>query len=197
MQRRLLTTALMTALPWLTAFAASGCAHLNNPYEDSSAVIDDDMKTTSSEAYRGKTEFGRPLRRTWEPSQVVFANGAVTHWPLYFEDPFEDKGQRVEPVADRDAPDNAFARTWVDYLHIPYGPGRALLNVAGFPVSMVMTPPGKLMESDGRISKNILDYDHDARTSDSVTREPPHVDHIDGSPFTDPPPAPEAAAGSD
>lgn len=162
----------------------SGCAQLNDPWKDSSAAIDSDMTTTTTKGYEGKPEFGRPIRRDTEPSQVAYQNTQVTHWPLWFEDPFEDKGNGYEPVADRDAPDDVFAMNWVDYLHIAYGPGRLLVNIAGFPASVIVTPPGTLMESDGRISKNILGYDHDARRSDSAMREPPDVNNIDRSPFT-------------
>ena len=37
-------------------------------------------------------EPAEPRHREWETTTVCAASGAVTHWPLYFEDPFEDKG---------------------------------------------------------------------------------------------------------
>jgi hypothetical protein len=166
-----------------TAFALAGCAHVNNPYIDSSAAIDPEMNTASSRGYAaGHSEFGRPVRRQSAESEVRYENGAVTHWPLWFEDPFEDKGNRYLPYGDadaeRDLPDNEFAWNWVDYFHAGYGPARLVLNVVGFPASAVVQHPGMLMESDGRISRNILGYDHDATRSDSVTREPPDVNII-------------------
>ena len=173
----------------LAAFLFSGfvgCAHLNNPYEDSSAMINDEMTTPSTQGYMaGGAPTGRPLGRTWAGSQVQYTNGAVTHWPLWFEDPFEDKGNGFCPVEDRDAPDNVFCWNWVDYMHIGYGPGRELVNIAGFPASAVVTPPGTLMESDGRLSKGLLGYDHDAKRVDSATREPPHVHPVDRHYHTD------------
>jgi len=163
----------------LFAIAVTGCAHVNNPYKDSSAVIDDEMTTPSAEGYKGHTEFGQPMGRNWAASEVYYENGAVSHWPLWFEDPFEDKGNRYVAVADIDDPDCEFAWNWVDYLHIPYGPGRMIfVNAVGYPVSAIVTPPGTLMESDGRIDKGILWHDHDAKRSDSVTREPPDVNII-------------------
>ena len=155
-----------------------GCAHINNPYKDSSAVIDDDLTTPSAEGHKGKTEFGRPYRRSWAQSEAASVNGAVTHWPLWFEDSFEDKGNGFSSADDRDAPDNAFCVNWVDYLHILYGPGCMALNAAAWPVSAIVTPPGTLMESDGHISKGILWYEHDATRSDSVNREPPDYNEI-------------------
>ena len=82
-------------------------------------------------------------------------------------------------MADRDAPNNEFAWNWVDYFHMPYGPGRMIfVNAAFWPISAVVTPPGTLMESNGRIDKGLLWYDHDAKRCDSVTREPPDVNII-------------------
>lgn len=157
---------------------ALGCAHINNTHKDSSAVIDEELTTPSAEGHKGKAEFGRPYCRSWAQSEAASVNGAVTHWPLWFEDSFEDKGNGFLSADDRDAPDNAYVVTWVDYLHILYGPGRMALNIAAWPVSAVVTPPGTLMESDGRISKGILWYEHDAARSDSVTREPPDYNQI-------------------
>jgi hypothetical protein len=163
----------------LIGFGATGCAQVNNPWKDSSALVEQEMTTPSAEGFKGHAEFGGATRRDIAPTQVSYENGAVTHWPLWWEDPFEDKGNGYAPVADRDAPDTEFAVNWVDYLHIAYGPGRMFfVNTAGYPISAIVTPPGTLMESDGRIDKNILGYDHDAKRSNAATREPPDVNFI-------------------
>ena len=169
------------ALSMATVFLFVGCAHVNNPWRDSSLAINDDMTTPSADTYgkTGRSEFATETRRTWTASRVEHHNGSVTHWPLWFEDPFEDRGNTDCPMTcpevERDLPDNQFAWNWVDYFQIAYGPARQVLNIIGWPVSAVVTPPGTLMESDGRISKGLLGYDHDAKRSDSVTREPPDV----------------------
>ena len=192
-----LTTLLKFKLVLVGAFAGSyvlGCAQLNNPWKDSSAAIDADMTTPSTEGYKGNPEFGGPNRRTWAGSEVRYANGSVTHWPLWWEDPFEDKGNHEQPPAsgNESEPDNQFVVTWVDYLGIGYNPSRWFLNTIGWPISAVVTPPGTLMESDGRISKGLVWYDHDARRSDPATREPPDIDVLDNRPFVDQPdPEPE------
>jgi len=158
--------------------AGLGCAHINNPFKDASAGIDEEMTTPSATAYStGQAEFAAAPRRTWERSTVYAENGAVTHWPLWFEDPFEDKGNRYEPVDDIDDPDNVFAWNWVDYLHIPYGSGRFIfVNLPAWPISAVVTPPGMLMASDGRISPSIAGLmDHDAARADPAKVEPPDV----------------------
>jgi hypothetical protein len=173
---------------------AGGCAHVNNPFQDSGAAIDADMRTPSSEAY-ARARDAAPARpqRSWPAATVAYRNGATTHWPLWFQDPFEDRGNTDQPMLfpeeERDLPDNRFAWNWVDYLHIAYGPGRELLNIAGWPVSAVVTPPGTLLESDGRISPGLLGYDHDPKKADSVRREPPHVSLLsDIADHGDPPP---------
>jgi hypothetical protein len=48
------------------------------------------------------------------------------------------------------------------YLQLFYWRGRFLLNTVFFPVSAVVTPPWTVMESDGRLSRQALGYDHDA-----------------------------------
>ncbi len=79
----------------------------------------------------------------------------ATHWPLYFEDPFEDKGAGREGR-------NKYHTGWEDVVATPYGLARFLLNTAAFPVSTAVTPPWTVMESDGRVSKQLLGPDHDA-----------------------------------
>ncbi len=160
----------------------AGCAHVNNPWVDSGALVTAEMTTSSAEGYRQEAasdEAPAPPKRSWRKSRVYYENGAVSHWPLWFEDPFEDKGNEYVARADRDAPDTHFAVNWVDYMHIAYGPGRfVFLNTVFWPVSAVVTPPGTLMESNGRLDKGLGGYDHDAKRSDSVTREPPDVNII-------------------
>ena len=166
------------AAVWALAVVLSGCAQMNNPYKDSSAAIDADMTSASAEGYQGKAEFPGTLRRTWAPAVVRYENGAVTHWPLGFEDPFETKGNSFYSPEDRDEPDNVFAWNSLDYLHFVYGPGRMFINMLGISATLVHTPPGMLMESDGRISKGLLGYDYDSTESDLPTREPPDVSRI-------------------
>ncbi|MBK8269313.1 MAG: hypothetical protein IPK83_13810 [Planctomycetes bacterium] len=171
-------SALMCGLGVASAIFLAACSHVNDPFKDSSATIDAEMTTASAEGYKGKREFYVPLHRRGDTTQVNYENGSTTHWPLWFEDPFEDKGNDVTDPDDRDPIDNRFALTWADFLHMGYGPGRMLLNILGYPFSAAVTPPGTLMESDGRLDKNILGYDHDAKRSDSASREPPDGHHL-------------------
>jgi hypothetical protein len=92
------------------------------------------------------------LRRPYARTEVFVKDGTVTHGPLYFEDPFEDKGSE----------DGKFAWTGEDYLQMGYWRGRFLLNGVLFPVSVIVTPPWVLMASDGRLSQQALGMDHDA-----------------------------------
>ncbi len=154
----------------------AGCAHTNNPWVDSSAMIEDELTTASTEGYHSQSQvtMARPSRRDWPASEVRYENGAVSHWPLWFEDPFEDKGNAFKDVKEPGAPDTEFAVNWVDYFHIPYGPGRMIFVNAGlWPISAAVTPPGTLMESDGRISKGLVWHDHDAKRCDPDLRAPP------------------------
>ncbi|MFH1418812.1 MAG: hypothetical protein ABII12_11085 [Planctomycetota bacterium] len=160
----------------LSIVVFAGCAHTNNPWVDSGAMIESELTTASTEGYHVQSQVTPALqsRRDWPASDVRYENGAVSHWPLWFEDPFEDKGNAFKDVEDPGAPDTEFAVNWVDYFHIPYGPGRMIfVNAAFWPVSAVVTPPGTLMESDGRISKGLVWHDHDAKRCDPALRAPP------------------------
>lgn len=141
--------------------AAAGCNQLNNPFKDSTAYAQADMTTPSADIYLAQPQ-GRTLaQRNLPASDVYYESGLVTHWPLWFEDPFEYKGNdRTNPV-DRDAPDNVFAWNAVDYFDIAYGPSRMILNAFGLAVSVFPEPPGKVMESNGRIQRWFGQYDYD------------------------------------
>jgi hypothetical protein len=166
----------------VAALFVGACAQVNNPWQDSGALVDGEMQTASSVGSTGKSEFGRPHRRVVGQSLALYENCAVTHWPLWFEDPFEDRGntdiQMTDPTTQRDLPDNQFAMNWVDYMHMAYGPGRELLNIVSWPVSAVVTPPGTVMESDGCIDKGLLGYDHDAKRTTNPNREPPFANDV-------------------
>lgn len=155
------------------AMVGVGCTQLNNPWQDSATAMDAEMTTPSAQGYQGKTEFGRPSRRTTAQAVLYYENGVTTHWPLWFEDPFEDKGNRWRNAGEPDDADVEFALNWVDYLYLAYGPARLFVNTVTWPIGAVVTPPGMLLESDGRVSKGLVWYDHDARRSDSADREPP------------------------
>ena len=78
--------------------------------------------------------------------QGPYVSRDVPHYPLYWEDPFTDKGDG----------DDLYAWTYADYLAIPYVHGRFILNTIGTPVSLIVHPPGTSMVSDGKIGR-----DHD------------------------------------
>jgi hypothetical protein len=133
--------------------ALGGCAYAINPWADD-AVPPEQMTTPSERDARAArdTHPPTPRQRDIAPSTVAIESGDVVHWPLWFEDPFEDKGSE----------DGRFAWTLEDYIAMPYSAGRLLLNTIAFPVSAVVTPPGTPMVSDGKLSRQALGYDHDA-----------------------------------
>jgi hypothetical protein len=124
-----------------------------NPWQDD--AIPQSAWTTPSQD--GVLAAGRePAIRQRDLPEIAFAEKVpvTPHYPLWWEDPFEDKG-------DGDA---AFAWTYADYLAMPYSFGRYLLNTMAWPVSAAVTPPGTPMVSDGRISPG---KDHDAKPGTS------------------------------
>ncbi|MBN1344347.1 MAG: hypothetical protein JXQ73_16790 [Phycisphaerae bacterium] len=140
-----------TGLVLLFVAGMAGCAHAINPFADE-GVPKDEMTTASERVARDASATPVIRKRQWEQTTTSYPSGAVVHWPLWFEDPFEDKGSE----------DGKFAWTAEDYLAMPYSCARLLLNTIGWPVSAVVTPPGTPMVSDGRLSRQALGMDHDA-----------------------------------
>lgn len=149
----------------VTAF---GCAHTINPFVDDSASSEE--LTTASERAARQAEKTPVIRcREWDQTSTTYAAGGVIHWPLWFEDPFEDKGSQ----------DGKFAWTAEDYIAWPYSFGRLLLNTMGWPVSAVVTPPGTPMVSDGRLSHQALGMDHDAIPLKHAAHQSQKIDESD------------------
>ncbi len=135
----------------LVTMFSVGCQHTVNPWVDD-LPVSSEITTASVEGARFATSHPTLTARGFEPTAIEAQRGAVAHWPLWFEDPFEDKG----------SDDGQFALTWVDYFAYGYGGGRNIANMLFWPVSAAMTPPFTVMCSDGQLSKQGLGYDHDA-----------------------------------
>lgn len=130
----------------------AGCARIHNYWiEDGPSSTLSSQSPTAADLLITRTP--APLRqREWHDMSVATADGTVTHGPLYFEDPFEDKGHGR----------GTFQIGWEDYLAMPYGLARYPLNGVALPVSMAVTWPWTALESDGLLSRQLLGYDHDA-----------------------------------
>jgi hypothetical protein len=134
------------------ALALAGCQHLINPWLDDLPNAAE-VTTASAEGTRAAPSQPTLPARGFGQVAVAPQDGTVAHWPLWWEDPFEDKGSQQ---------DERFEVTEEDYLCVFYGPGRFLLNTMAFPVSAWVTKPFTVMCSDGRLSRQALGYDHDA-----------------------------------
>lgn len=147
-----LPRALARAVMGTSVIFATGCHLMVNPFRDEFAG-QQAMTTASVEGARAAETTPTVRQREYALLELRPEEMGVTHGPLYFEDPFEDKG----------SVDGRFAWTGEDYLQMFYWRGRFLLNTVFFPVSAVVTPPWTVMESDGRLSRQALGYDHDAK----------------------------------
>ena len=138
----------------LAGVVLAGCSGQTiDPFRDAAAVPEESMSTASAETIREAGKAAVIRVRPWEPSTLLREDGTVTHWPLWWEDPFEDRGSE----------DGSEAWTWEDYAGMLYCPARFALNTAAWPVSAIVTPAGTVLCSDGRISKRLAWRDHDAR----------------------------------
>lgn len=139
----------------LAVLLLSGCAYVPNQWVDDSPATTVEWATPTTKVIEAQYAPAEQRRHDWEVAPITAASGTVTHWPLYFEDPFVDKGDGRKGF-DR------YRFGWEDYLAALYCYSRFTLNWLFLPVSAVVTPPWTLMESDGRLSHQALGYDHDA-----------------------------------
>jgi hypothetical protein len=146
---------------------AGGCQYAINPFVDESEPASTITTPTAEAADAVVPTASTEHLRDWEVMTRYYEKNGSTHWPLWWEDPFEDKG----------SDDMKFAWTAEDYVGMPYGWSRWLLNTMAWPVSAIVTPPGTIMTSDGYVSKQALGYDHDARKGPIEQVEtPPRID---------------------
>ena len=136
-----------------------GCAHMVNYYREDGPSTTMAWDSPTAQDIKAHYEPAEPEHRDWPTSDVRLASGTVYHWPLYFEDPFEDKGTGRTDATD---PHNVYRLGWEDWVAFPYGISRFTANWLLLPVSAIVTPPCIVMESDGEISQQLVWRDHDA-----------------------------------
>ncbi len=141
----------------LTAILAALLAGCSSAGPGVNVIADDstprsEWTTPSEEGIRAAGHASAVRRRNWEPTEAPYEREGVPHYPLWWEDPFEDKG------------DGNDTQCWscADLVAMPYSMARFFLNTACSPASMIVVPPGTPMISDGHLSKQLLGYDHDA-----------------------------------
>jgi len=136
----------------LMSVLVTGCTQLQqaNPYVDDTQPAST-VATASSQGVHDADRGPVHRQREWAGNEVVYQNNDVTHWPLWFQDPFEDKGSE----------DGKSAWTWEDYLATPWSYGRWFANLLLVPASIAVPQPFTVMASDGELSEQWLGYDHD------------------------------------
>lgn len=136
----------------VAALLSGGCAAINNQFAEDGPSRTLAYDSPSVADVRERYQQPQQRQRDCPPVAVAAQSGAVHHGPLYFEDPFEDKGHGRDD----------YRLGWEDGVALPYGFARYILNGAALPVSMAVTWPWTRMESDGEISEQLLGPDHDA-----------------------------------
>lgn len=155
----------------------TGCHRIENQFVQDGPSSDVTLDSATVQDLRNRgTAPEHQRERNWEKNRFALHSGAVHHGPLYFQDPFEDKGTGHQNSAG----EPEYRMGWEDLVAAPYGFSRFTLNWLLSPVSMVVNPPWQTTESDGQLSKQLLGYDHDpepvASTADANTKEAPHSD---------------------
>ncbi len=139
----------------LVALLATGCASPNHFREDGPSV-DAELESATARSVFAGTADRAAQRRNWQTATYTPTDaGVIEHAPTYMEDPFVDKGHGREGR-------NVYYVGWEDMVALGYCYPRHTLNWLMIPVSAIVTPPWTVMESDGRLSRQLLGYDHDA-----------------------------------
>ena len=147
-------------LAGVIALIASGCHLMVNPYADELAM-QPPVTTPSAEQAQAAPVAPTATHRDYEVVEATAKDGSVTHGPLYFEDPFED----------RESEDARFAWSGEEYIYFIHGPACYLLKGGLFPISAVVTPPWVTMVSDGRVSQQTWRMEHDAQRWECEARK--------------------------
>lgn len=148
-----------------------GCAHIPNQFVDDSPAVTTELESATAKDVYARFTVAKETRRDWPVQTTAPENGTVVHWPLYFEDPFEDKGSEAINPTGRPA-NQRYYIGWEDFVAFGYGYPRFWLNTLGLPVSLAVQPPWTAMESDGVVSEQALGYDHDAAPLGSESPAP-------------------------
>jgi hypothetical protein len=131
---------LLHRIVWLAGVVLllCGCHRPTHPCTTEPSAGPQLVTTPSVDAARAAQAEQTTLRRPHGAKEVRAKDGAVTHTPLYFADPFEEV----------DAARKVVAWSGADYLYLFYGPGRFLANTALFPISAITEPPWQRVVSD-------------------------------------------------
>jgi len=133
----------------------TACSQIPDQWREDGPSVDAEWRSPSAVDILENHEPSPTKPRDHDEMVLVTEPYGVSHWPLYFEDPFVDKGHGREGR-------NKYHIGWEDYVAMPYSYSRFTLNWLFVPVSAVVTPPWTLMTSDGEISEQLLGPDHDA-----------------------------------
>lgn len=155
------STVLLAALTLL-----AGCAHVPNQWVEDGPATREPWQSPSARDVLTQQAGPPEVHPRWQQELTLAAtDGSVTHWPLYFEDPFVDKGHGRTGL-------NKYHLGWEDVVASVYGYARHTVNWLLIETSLVVEPPWTLMVSDGELSRQPFGLvNHDAAVAGDI--EPP------------------------
>jgi len=141
----------------------AGCAHVPNQWVEDGPATRELWESPSARDILQRQRSQLQPKPRWDAElTLAAADGSVTHWPLYFEDPFVDKGHGRSGL-------NKYHLGWEDVVASVYGYARHTLNWLLLPASVAVEPPWTLMVSDGELSRQPFGrIDHDAAVARRV-----------------------------
>jgi hypothetical protein len=176
MNRTRMCAGALAATMALSLIACSQAPNINPWHDD--ALSRDTWSTPTQDGILASGHAPVVRQRHSPQIETPLTEDGVPHWSLWFEDPFEDKGDG----------DGKSAWTYADYLAMFYSAGRFGLNTFCTPVSAIVVPPGAMLVSDGVVGKN-----HDAALGKSPNPTATTGDFYPGQSPPVPEPAQETA----
>ncbi|MBK9126948.1 MAG: hypothetical protein IPM13_04010 [Phycisphaerales bacterium] len=153
----------------LLGVGVAGCAYVPNYFKEDGPATTMSWDSPSAADVKARYQPTPVVARTGEPQTLAPKDGVVRHFPVYFENPFVDKGHGRTDETD---PLDVYRGGWEDFVAAPYDFARFHVNWVGLPVSFIVTPPVTVQESDGELSRQLLGYDHDAESVGYIWDDP-------------------------
>ncbi|MDX2200283.1 MAG: hypothetical protein SF069_15090 [Phycisphaerae bacterium] len=160
--------------------ALSGCAQRNNVFVEDGPSAEMVWDSHTASDARARFQPAPVKQREWPEHRVYAADGAVTHDPLWFENPFVEAGTgRVDddPHGHTAGGRNKYRLSGRDVYAALAGLPWFVVDTAFAPVSMAIDPLWQLQESDGIAERrHFLGFKYDAKESSDAARAAGHND---------------------
>ena len=103
---------------------AIGCGAIHNPFSETGPAAREAWDSPTGMDIETRMQPAEARSRGWKESEFVGERGTAIHGPIYFEDPFVDKGTDRQDSGAKAHPHNKYYIDWEDFVALPYSPAR-------------------------------------------------------------------------